>query len=248
MFAYDFPLTPKARTYLKFETIFKRVEECRDLNSNAQIFSFLRGIIDYMDLVDGSGALKIDISKDLERIDLKLKSWATDPDADISFIEQLRSAIANSYQSLNKFTRQRTVLRDDLILSNVKPRFLTPCGVNCFDTPLFTFWCSLPNEEKYQSVEKWLYELDTIRTPIATILYIWRLCADFQKRVAIKGFMKESGENCDFIAILYPDYVRGYPVVSGFQSSINVRFLPYEKGAEVGDIEFELAFVKGALA
>ena len=60
--------------------------------------------------------------------------------------------------------------------------------------------------------------------------------------------MKESGENCDFIAIRYPDYVRGYPVVSGFQSSINVRFLPYEKGAEVGDIEFELAFVKGALA
>ncbi len=248
MYEYDFPLTPKARTYLKFEAVFKRVEECRSLANEAETMSFMRGIIDFMDLIDGTGALKIDISKDLERLDSRLKFWSEDQDADTDLIAELRDAIAKSHESLNNFTRQRTVLRDDPIISSIKPRFLTPCGINSFDTPLFVLWSRLPFEDRKAEVDKWLYELDTIRTPLDTILYIWRLCADFQKRVAYKGFMKESGDNCDFIAIRYPKRVRGYPVVSGFQSSINVRFLPYEKGAEVGDIEFDIAFVRGNLA
>ena len=42
MFVYDFPLSPKARTYLKFEDIFRRIEECKGLNSNAETMSLLR--------------------------------------------------------------------------------------------------------------------------------------------------------------------------------------------------------------
>ena len=59
--------------------------------------------------------------------------------------------------------------------------------------------------------------------------------------------MSDSGGNCKFIEIKYPKTVRAYPVVSGFQSSINVRFIPYDKGQRCGDIEFELTFIKGAL-
>ncbi len=243
MFLYDFPFSPKARTYLKFESIFKRIEACQHLQSAAETMSLLRGVVDYMDLTDGSGGFKIEMAKDLEKLDQKLKLFAQDPNADQDFVQQLRAAIQSAYQSLDKFTRQRTVLQHDPILECIKPRFMTPCGVNCFDTPLFTFWCSLPHEEKMQSVSTWLHELDTIRAPVATILYLWRLCAEFKPRVAHKGFMKETAANCDLIAIRYPRTVRGYPVVSGFQSSLNVRFMAYEKGAEIGDIEFELAYM-----
>lgn len=247
MYIYDFPLSPKARTYLKFEGIFKRVEACQFLNSNAETMSLLRGVVDYMDLIDGAGGFKIEIVKDLEKLDQHLKLWQADPEADQDFVEQLRTSISTSFRSLDKFTRQRTVLQNDPIIECIKPRFMTPCGVNCFDTPLFTFWNELPREEKMQSVHKWLHELETVRTPVATILYLWRLCADFKPRVAKKGFMKETAENCDLIEITYPKSVRGYPVVSGFQSSLNVRFMTYEKGAEIGDIEFELAYLGNAV-
>lgn len=243
MFMYDFPFSPKARTYLKFESIFKRAEACQNLNSEAETMSLLRGVVDYMDLTDGFGGFKIEIGKDLEKLDQRLKQWEHDLDADQAFVMQLRQAISQAYASLECFTRQRMVLRHDPVLENIKPRFMTPCGVNCFDTPLFTFWCSLPIEERLQSVSTWLHELDILRQPIATILYLWRLCAEFKPRVAIKGFMKETAENCDLIEIRYPKTVRAYPVVSGFQSSLNVRFMAYEKGAEIGDIEFELAYL-----
>ena len=59
MFVYDFPLSPKARTYLKFEAIFNRLQESADLNTNAETLSLLRGLIDFIDLLDGSGTLKI---------------------------------------------------------------------------------------------------------------------------------------------------------------------------------------------
>lgn len=247
MFVYDFPLSPKARTYLKFEAIFNRIQECAEVRTNAETLSLLRGLIDFIDLIDGSGALKIDIGKDLDKLSQRLRGWQDHKDADTELLSELLDQIKESHKALNMFTRQRTVLQNDPIIESIKPRFLTPSGVNCFDTPLFIFWTNLDQAEKLESVKRWLHELDCLRIPITCILSLWRLCSDYQSRVAINGFMQETSESCELIEIKYPKHVRGYPVVSGFQSNINVRFLPYIKGAPVGDISFELAYVRGGM-
>ena len=247
MFVYDFPLSPKARTYLKFEAIFKRVQDCAEVKTEAETMCLMRGLVDFIDLIDGSGALKIDIGKDLDKLKQKLLAWQSYPDADAGLLQELLEQISTSHQALNTFTRQRTVLQNDPVMESIKPRFLTPAGVNDFDTPLFIFWTHLSHEEKMQSVSKWVRELDCIRIPVQTILQLWRLCSDYQTRVATNGFMQETSEPCELIEIKYPQHVRGYPVVSGFQSNINVRFLPYTKGAPVGDITFELAYVRGGI-
>ncbi|MCK0513748.1 cell division protein ZapD [Anaerobiospirillum sp. NML120448] len=247
MFVYDFPLSPKARTYLKFEAIFNRLQESADLNTNAETLSLLRGLIDFIDLLDGSGTLKIELGKDLDKLSNKLKNWQNNPEADQGLISELLEQINESHKALNNFTRQRTVLQNDPIIESIKTRFLTPSGINCFDTPLFIFWSNLDREEKIETASVWLKELDCIRIPITCILNLWRLFSDYQSRVAINGFMQETSEPCELIEIKYPKHVRGYPVVSGFQSNINVRFFPYVKGAPVGDITFELAYVRGGI-
>lgn len=247
MFVYDFPLSPKARTYLKFEAIFNRLQESADLNTNAETLSLLRGLIDFIDLLDGSGTLKIELGKDLDKLSNKLKNWQNNPEADQGLISELLEQINESHKALNHFTRQRTVLQNDPIIESIKTRFLTPSGINCFDTPLFIFWSNLDREEKIETASVWLKELDCIRIPITCILNLWRLFSDYQSRVAINGFMQETSEPCELIEIKYPKHVRGYPVVSGFQSNINVRFFPYVKGAPVGDITFELAYVRGGI-
>lgn len=247
MFVYDFPLSPKARTYLKFEAIFNRLQESADLNTNAETLSLLRGLIDFIDLLDGSGTLKIELGKDLDKLSNKLKNWQNNPEADQGLISELLEQINESHKALNNFTRQRTVLQHDPIIESIKTRFLTPSGINCFDTPLFIFWSNLDREEKIETASVWLKELDCIRIPITCILNLWRLFSDYQSRVAINGFMQETSEPCELIEIKYPKHVRGYPVVSGFQSNINVRFFPYVKGAPVGDITFELAYVRGGI-
>ena len=247
MFVYDFPLSPKARTYLKFEAIFNRLQESADLNTNAETLSLLRGLIDFIDLLDGSGTLKIELGKDLDKLSNKLKNWQNNPEADQGLISELLEQINESHKALNNFTRQRTVLQNDPIIESIKTRFLTPSGINCFDTPLFIFWSNLDREEKIETASVWLKELDCIRIPITCILNLWRLFSDYQSRVAINGFMQETSEPCELIEIKYPKHVRGYPVVSGFQSNINVRFFPYVKCAPVGDITFELAYVRGGI-
>ena len=247
MLKYEFPLSPRARTYLKLEQVFKNTLESTDLNSIQHVMFLLRAIVDYIDLVDGSSAIKIELLKDLEKSDSKLKLWLDDPECDKEFVNELRVKITEAKALLDGFTRQRTVLKDDPIIELIKPRFLTPSGINCFDTPLFEFWFTLPAEEKQKSVDKWLHELDCIRIPVCTILYLWRLCANYSDRVAKSGFMQESADTCDLIDIQYDSSVRGYPVVSGFQSRFNIRFLPFEKGAPVGDIPFKIAYIKSSL-
>lgn len=247
MFKYEFPLSPKARTYLKLERVFKNTELSTDLDSIQHVMFLLRGIVDYIDLVDGYSSIKIELLKDLEKCDSKLKFWLNDPECDGTFVQTLREKIDEARKMLDSFTRQRTVLKDDPIIELIKPRFLTPSGINCFDTPLFDFWFSLPKEEKQLTVNKWLHELDCIKVPVYTILYLWRLCANFSERVAKSGFMQESADTCDLVDIEYEANVRGYPVVSGFQSRVNIRFLPFEKGAPVGDIPFKIAYIKSSL-
>ncbi len=248
MFNYDFPLSPKARTYLKFEKIFRGIESMSGAGSLSEVLCLLRCLVDYIDLVDGSGAIKIDLQKDLERCDSNLRQWVSDPEVDTEFVTALRDQISKARSALNTFTRQRTVLQTDPIIETIKPRFLAPCGVNCFDTPLFEYWLHLDAGQKQESIARWRHELECLRLPTCTVLYIWRLCADYQKRVAQQGFMQENADACDLINIQYEESIRGYPVVSGFQSRVNIRFLPYEKNAPVGDVEFEIAYIKGNLS
>lgn len=247
MLTYDFPLSPRARTYLKFESIFKKIDNNCNAQDEAQINSLLRGVVDYMDLVDGSGAIKIEILKDLDKISNSLKSFESIEDVDSDFLQKLKEQLKISFDSLDKFTRQRTVLQHDPIIECIKPRFLTPCGVNCFDTPLFTYWSQLPLEQRHVNINTWLAEMENLRVPICTILYMWRLCAQFQERMAVNGFMKENANNSLLVQIRYPKSVLAYPVLSGFQSSINVRFFPYNKNDKIGDIAFEIAYIKGNL-
>ena len=247
MLRYDFPLTPRARTYLKFESVFTRTEANREIRTPPETICLLRCVVDYLDLVDGTGSIKIELLKDLERCDTRLRAWEKDPEADGEFVSQLRSKVADAKRELDTFTRQRIVLQTDPIIEIVKPRFHTPSGVNCFDTPLFEYWLHLPYEERLETVKRWLHEFDCLRIPVSTILYLWRLCSDLQKRVARKGFLQESADNCDLICIQYDEKNRAYPVVSGFQSRINIHFIPYEKGAPVGDIPFEIAYVSSTL-
>ena len=223
MYNFDFPLSPKARTFLKFENIFKRAEECCDLNSIPQVMYLIRAIIDFIDLVDGSSSIKIELLKELERCDSKLMQWQKLPECNTEAVINLRNQIHTARIELDKFTRQRTVLKDDPLLENIKPRFFSPSGI------------------------KWLYELDCLRVPTLTVLYLWRICAEFQDRTAKSGFLQENADSCDLISIQYADDIKGYPVVSGFQSRINIRFLPYNKGAPVGDIDFKIAYVKSTL-
>lgn len=69
----------------------------------------------------------------------------------------------------------------------------------------------------------------------------------FSDRVAKSGFMQESADTCDLINIQYDENVAGYPVVSGFQSRVNIRFLPFDKESKVGDVPFKIAYIKSSL-
>ncbi len=247
MLNYDFPLSPRVRSYLKLERLFKGTEECTDLNSIQHVMFLLRNIVDFIDIIDGSSAIKIEILKDLEKCDLQLKNWTDDPECDVGFAESLRTKISEAKKILDKFTRQRTVLKDDPIIELIKPRFLTPNGINSFDTPMFDFWFNLSSDEKAENVKVWLYETDCIRIPVFTILEIWRLFAKTLQRVAKSGFMQENADTCDLINIKYDSTFRAYPVVSEFQSRVNIRFLPFEKGAPMGDIPFEIAYIRSDL-
>ncbi len=248
MLQFDFPLSKKARTYLKFEQIFKTAEDNCNIKTLQETFCLLRCIVDFIDLVDGMGTIKLEILKDLEKCDSSLREWSKDPECDKEFVSKLRLQIVEARSVLDSFTRQRTVLRDDPLISVVQQRFRTPCGINCYDTPIFEFWLNLPDIERRRTVQLWLHELECLRTPITTLLYLWRLCSEPQERVAYNGFMQENNDNLDLVSISYDnETIRGYPQVSGFSSRLSIRFCPYDKGATVGDIPFRITYISGNL-
>ena len=109
MFIYEFPLSPRARTYLKLEQVFKNAELSSDLSSIQNVMFLLRAVVDFIDLVDGSSAIKIELLKDLEKCDGRLKGWLTDPECDKDFVALLREKIVEAKKALDSLDRKSVV-------------------------------------------------------------------------------------------------------------------------------------------
>ena len=108
---------------VKLEQVFKNAETSFDLNSIQHVMFLLRSVVDYIDLIDGYSAIKVEILKDLEKCDGKLRMWLDDVECDKDFVNNLRQKIVEARKYLDTFTRERTVLKDDPIIELIKPRF-----------------------------------------------------------------------------------------------------------------------------
>ena len=111
MFIYEFPLSPRARTYLKLEQVFKNAELSSDLSSIQNVMFLLRAVVDFIDLVDGSSAIKIELLKDLEKCDGRLKGWLTDPECDKDFVALLREKSFRLFYKTENCLKRRSYYR-----------------------------------------------------------------------------------------------------------------------------------------
>ncbi|WAJ69815.1 cell division protein ZapD [Catenovulum adriaticum] len=221
---YEFPLNEKIRTYLRIENLLARLTyQLGDTTPWASL-DFLSGLFAIVDIIE-RGDLKSDLLKDLEKHEKQLVAWSQHPSINNSALQDLLETVVQLSGKLTSANKLGQKLRDDKFLSSLKQRFSIPGGSCCFDLPHLHQWQHQDADIIVADQQRWLKELDILKTIIELDLKMIRERGQFTPILAENGLYTDTVENVELLQIKMPVESYYYPMVSGHKSRFSIRFM-----------------------
>lgn len=221
---YEFPLNEKIRTYLRIENLLARLSYQTGQPNAWATLDFLSALFAILDILE-RGDLKSDLLKDLEKHEKQLVIWSQHPSINNSALQELLQTVIQLSGKLSTGYRLGQVLREDKFLASLKQRFSIPGGSCCFDLPHLHQWQNQPIEMIAADQQKWLKQLDTLKTIIELDLKMIRERGKFNQALAENGLYTDTVENVELIQVKLPDDSIFYPTVSGHKHRFSIRFM-----------------------
>lgn len=237
--SYEFPLNEKCRTYLRVDNLFAQMQANQAMAETGQSLAFFKALFDFMELAERCD-IRGDLSKDMERLRLKMQSWRERPGVDIPKLDALCAELQQQAYLLPRSSRPGSRFKEDKFLGALRQRFVIPGGLCPFDVPIFPLWLAQPQAWRQAQAQTWLGELKLLQTANTLLLDLWREQGSFQTVTAKCAFYQDAAEGCELLRLTLDAELGCYPTVSGHRSRFAIRFLPLAD-QRLGDIHFELA-------
>lgn len=241
---YEFPLNEKIRTYLRVESLLKRLKHQMGQTDEWALLDYLNALFAVLDIVE-RGDLKSDLLKDLEKHEKQLVAWSQHPGINNQALQDLLQTVIQMSTKLTSSNRIGQCLRDDKFLGSIKQRFSIPGGSCCFDLPHLHQWMHQDTQKIISDQSTWLNELDVLSTVIELDLKMIRERGQLTSQIAVSGLYQDTVENVELIQISLPIDSDVYPTVSGHKHRFAIRFMEnfseHGKASCTDSIEFKLA-------
>lgn len=238
---YEFPLNPQVRSYLRIEHLLKRLDEFSTFTNPIEselYFQSLFGLCSLLTQVHVRG----DLVKDLTRQRERFKTWATNPDIDTKYLDNLCTQSYILQQQLLQAPRLGQSLREDLFLQSFRQRFEVPAGICSFDAPHLHFWLDMPKEHLSQCAKKWNQELNPIRAALDFWLSMTRQGCELKRQTVHKGIYQQQAPDSHLVQVRISTEYNVYPTVSNYKSRFTLRLTPFnEEDAIAPEISVSLA-------
>ncbi|MBP2169785.1 cell division protein ZapD [Erwinia toletana] len=239
---FEHPLNEKMRTWLRIEFLLKQSEASKSITDHLGALTFFRNAAELLDVFE-RGELRTDILKELDRQQLKLRSWAEVPGVDMELINALSQRLKRCSTVLMAAPRMGQQLREDRLIGLVRQRLSIPGGCCSFDLPTLHVWLHQEQQLRDNQVTQWLESLSAVREALTLILELIRQSGIFRNQTSLNGFFQDNAEGSDLLRLQLMLEDSLYPQVSGHKSRYAIRFLPLD--SENGDVparlDFELA-------
>lgn len=251
---YELPLNEHLRICLRLEHLF----------TQAQIFL----TVDTVESSQATMHAMLEIVNILERPDLKsklVKALSTltqrlallEDSVEIDY-KKLKEIIYN-IDSYIDYLRTAPIklahsLRENEFLTDIRVHLSKPGGINMFNCPAYHFWLQQTHAVRIRDFNRWLKELEPMKSMINLLLQVTRESGKFQRKTALQGFYQEALDplvSYQIIQVLLPFDRKVYPKISvGLHSMGKHRltihfFAPdFETGSSRvnHDIPFKLAY------
>lgn len=242
MIAFEYPLTEKSRSYLRFESLFIQIKQSISLESGNDAVTYFKSLFELIELSDRSD-IRHDLIKDLRSLLEEMQTWLSSEQADTEAIKALMVEISGLISALLVMSKQLKFFKESRFLTSLKQRFFIPGGCCSFDLPQFHFWLSQSIDIKRADTKQWFEYFDVLDRALSLFLKMKRHQGIKSIQQAKNGFFQGEVEHALFIILSVDPALQAYPMISGHKHRYSVRFMNTDaENSQAENIEFEQTF------
>jgi cell division protein ZapD len=189
---YEQPLNERIRNFIRLEHLFQQAAYTLRGYSIWDSRATISSLIDILDILSRSD-IKTELLKELDRHLSSLSKLRDIPGVDKEQLDSILSQLSSAQKELHGINGQLgQSLREHDLLSSLRQRGTVAGGSCHVDLPSYHFWLQQTPEERINTLESWLDELNPVNRPIMLMLGIIRESTHLQDTTAENGFYQQN--------------------------------------------------------
>ncbi len=225
MILYEYPCNERVRTFLRVESIFKRLFYFTEGEDSYLHQAAMATLFDLLEVTERSD-LRGMILQDLERQRVTLAALREHPEVSATMLEKMLDEINQTSGALATVGRIAHELRSNDWLSSLRGRLVVPGGYSPVDMPSFYGWQMQSVTKRHADLVGWTAYFMPLFNALNLILRILRGAGDVTDEVATEGSFQEmlSGKSFQLLRVWVDSKHEVFPEMSANKYVILVRF------------------------
>ncbi|NBQ91928.1 MAG: cell division protein ZapD [Betaproteobacteria bacterium] len=248
MILYEYPLNEGARTMLRLERLFARLQLLVARESDVDHHHALMTVFEVMELLARSD-LKGDMMRELDRQRLVLQGYRENPAVAREPLEQLITQFSEAFDALNRLSgKLGAEITSNEWLMALRGRSAVPGGTFEFDAPGYHAWLHRPGGARRADLQRWTAGLQAVAQGVRLIMGLVRESGHAVRAAAPGGQFQQSlpqGKSYQLLRLNLDDRLELVPEITGHRLMVAVRFLKADTEGRLKpageDVSFEFA-------
>ena len=191
MITFEYPMSEKGRTYLRFEFLFSQMKNAMLFESESDDVAFFKALFECLELHERTDC-RHDFIKDLRGLSDQLSAWLKYEGVDKVAILDLVKEVNDFINNISKMPKQLRYFKGNRFLMSLKQRISIPSGTCSFDLPYYHFWKLSGIENKQRDAAHWFAQFDVFYHSLTLFLKLKRAQGILESQVALDGFHQGS--------------------------------------------------------
>lgn len=228
MITYEYPFNERIRTYLRLESLFKRLMDLVARDTALDHHYALASLFEVMD-VGARADLKADVLRDLEKQKQVLNSYRGNPSIAQSVLDEVLAQIEQAYTQLNGLSGKvgHSLTENDWLMS-IRSRIGIPGGTCAFDLPAYFSWQHASGDQRRTDLNRWATTLTPLSDAISLLLGLLRDSGTPQKVMANHGQYQQAlpqGRTFQLLRLSIDPEFGLIPEISGNRLMVSIRLM-----------------------
>jgi len=225
---YEYPFNERIRTYLRLESLFRRLLELVARDEALDHHYALASLFEVMD-VGARADLKSDVLRDLDKQKQVLNGYRGNPSIAQGVLDEVLQQIEQSYNQLNSLSgKVGHVLTENDWLMSIRSRIGIPGGTCAFDLPAYYAWQHESPEQRRTDLQRWTATLTPLADAISLLLTLLRDSGVPQKVLAPGGQFQQAlpqGRTFQLLRLAIDPALGLIPEISGNRLIVSIRLM-----------------------
>lgn len=231
MITYEYPFNERIRTYLRLESLFRRLLELVAREDALDHHYALASLFEVMD-VGARADLKSDVLRDLEKQKQILNGYRGNPSIAQTVLDEVLQQIEHCFTHLNNLTGKagHQLTENDWLMS-IRSRIGIPGGTCAFDLPAYFAWQHESADKRRLDLQRWISSLTPLADAITLLLTLLRDSGVPQKVMAPGGQFQQAlppGRTFQLLRLSIEPGLGLIPEISGNRLIVSIRLMRLE--------------------